>query len=71
MEYMARLPPIRKEFQLVTIPQRPPMISTFAMTLLLKARAIASAVTRPEPESVEAASCSGDITRPTARMMSA
>ena len=31
MEYMARLPPMRKEFQLVTMPHMPPTISTLAM----------------------------------------
>lgn len=47
MEYMARLPPMRKEFQLVMMPQRPPMMRTLAMMELPKATAMASAVTRP------------------------
>ena len=47
IEYMARLPPIRKEFQLVMMPQRPPIMRTLAMIELPKATAMASAVTRP------------------------
>ena len=47
MEYIARLPPMRKEFQLVMMPQRPPMMRTLAMMELPKATAMASAVTRP------------------------
>lgn len=49
MEYMARLPPIMNEFQLVRMPHMPARISTFAMMLLWKAAAMASAVTKPVP----------------------
>ena len=49
MEYMARLPPIMNEFQLVMMPHMPARISTFAMMVLWKAFAMASAVTRPLP----------------------
>ena len=49
MEYIARLPPMRNEFQLVTIPHMPPTIRTFDIILLLNAFAMASAVTRPDP----------------------
>ena len=49
MEYIARLPPNKKEFQLVTIPHIPPTINTFDMILLWNAFAIASAVTSPDP----------------------
>ena len=61
MEYMARLPPIRKEFQLVMIPHIPPMISTLDIISLPKAFAMASAVTRPVP-ACEAAISDGFIT---------
>ena len=47
MEYKARLPPIRKEFQLVIMPHKPPIIKTLAIASLLKAMDIASAVTKP------------------------
>ena len=49
MEYIARLPPIKKEFQLVKIPHIPPTMRTLAMMVLLKANAMASADTRPVP----------------------
>ena len=59
MEYMARLPPIMKEFHEVTTPHRPPTISTLAMTSVWKARAMASAVTRPLPEFSDCAMAAG------------
>ena len=49
MEYMARLPPIMNEFQLVRMPHIPARINTFAMMVLWNAAAMASAVTKPVP----------------------
>ena len=70
MEYMARLPPIMKEFQEVTTPHRPPTMSTLAMTEVLNATAIASAVTKPLPDSYDASMAPESSTRPTEKMMS-
>ena len=47
MEYIAREPPIKKEFQDVIIPHIPPTITTFAMIFIQNAVPIASAVTSP------------------------
>ena len=48
IENIARLPPVMNEFQLVTTPQKPPAMSTFAITVLLNIFSIAEAVTRPD-----------------------
>ena len=69
MEYKAREPPIIKEFQEVMIPHIPPTIITFAITDVLNATAMASAVTRPVPV-CDAAMASGFNTRPTAMITS-
>ena len=65
MEYIAREPPSKKEFQDVTIPHIPPTIITFAMIFVLNAAAIASAVTSPVA-SCDAIISPGFITNPTA-----
>ena len=67
---MAREPPIMNEFHEVMMPHIPPTMMTFAMTEVLKASAIASAVTRPVP-ACEAVIAPEFMTRPTAMMTNA
>ncbi len=61
IEYIALLPPIKNEFQEVSIPQRPPTIKIIDAFWLFKDFAIASAVTNPVSERLDAISAELNI----------
>ena len=67
IEYNAREPPSKNEFQLVNTPHIPPMMATLAIIILSKAFDRATAETKPSPCSADTILSESNI-KPTARI---